>query len=114
MINTVESGLRFLERIAADNAGLLLDTFHMNIEEASFEQSIRMAGDRIFHVHVADSNRWYPGAGHIPFVDILAGLQHVGYDGFVSAEILPQPDPDTAARETISFFNAVSAFHSKE
>jgi 5-keto-L-gluconate epimerase len=104
LINTVETGLAFLDRIGADNVGLLLDTFHMNIEEASFQQSIRLAGERIFHFHVADSNRWYPGAGHIPFADILYYLKQVRYRGFVSAEILPQPDPDTAARETIAYF----------
>ncbi len=104
LINTVASGLAFLDRIGADNVGLLLDTFHMNIEETSFQQSIQMAGERIFHFHVADSNRWYPGAGHIPFADILYCLQQADYRGFVSAEILPQPDPDTAARETIEYF----------
>jgi 5-keto-L-gluconate epimerase len=111
LINTVADGLRFLERIAADNVGLLLDTFHMNVEESSFQQSIRIAGDRIFHMHFADSNRWYPGAGHIPFSEILESLQQIGYNGFVSAEILPQPDPDTAARETMAFFKKFNSFH---
>ena len=57
--------LDFIGRIGGDNLGMLLDTFHMNIEEPSIEESIRRAGDRIFHFHYSDSNRWYPGAGHL-------------------------------------------------
>ena len=67
LINNAAQGLELIERVGADNFGLLLDTFHMNIEEPSIEDSIRQTGDRIFHFHVADSNRWYPGAGHLDF-----------------------------------------------
>ena len=102
-INTVESGLRFLDRLRLDSVGLLLDTFHMNIEEPSILDSISLAKDRIFHVHVADSNRWHPGAGHIDFEGIVNRLDKIGYQGFLSAEILPEPDPDTASRNTIRF-----------
>ena len=101
LLQTVESGLRFLDRLKFDNVGLLLDTFHMNIEEPSIEESIIQAKDRLFHFHVADSNRWHPGAGHIDFGTIVETLDSVGYAGFLSAEILPEPDPDTAARKTI-------------
>ena len=68
--------------------------------------SIRRAGDRLFHFHVADSNRWYPGAGHIDFGEILRTLNEVGYDGFVSCECMPLPDPDTVAVENIKFLRA--------
>jgi len=89
--------LDLIERVGADNFGLLLDTFHMNIEEAGIEDSIRAVGDRIFHFHVADSNRWYPGAGHLDFRSILDVLNSTGYDGFVSGEFMPLPDADTSA-----------------
>ena len=88
-------------RVGADNFGLLLDTFHMNIEEPSIEASIQACGSRIFHFHVADSNRWYPGAGHLDFPGILNQLYATKYTGFVSGEFLPKPDVDTAAREAI-------------
>ena len=61
----------------------------MNIEEPNMEESIRLAGDRIFHFHVADSNRWYPGAGHLDFVSLLGTLYETGYQGFVSASSCP-------------------------
>ena len=103
LINTVDSGLKFLEKLNKRNVGLLLDTFHMNIEEPSITGSIKNAGEKLFHFHVADSNRWYPGAGHIDFRSILETLDEMNYKGFVSAEIMPQPDPDTAAKKTIDY-----------
>jgi len=101
LLNDVQGSLRFLERIGKDNVGLLLDTFHMNIEECSLTESIRLARKSLFHFHVADSNRWYPGAGHIDFRSVLATLDEINYSGFVSAEILPMPDADSAAKRTI-------------
>ena len=97
-----------IERVGADNFGLLLDTFHMNIEEPSIEESIRKCGERIFHFHLADSNRWYPGAGHIDFKSILTALKDTGYQGFISGEFLPKPDVDTAAQENITYLRLIS------
>ena len=107
LIHTVADGLDLIGRVGADNFGLLLDTFHMNIEEPSIEASIRLAGDRIFHFHVADSNRWYPGAGHIGFRSVLETLFGTGYDGFVSGEFLPKPDADTGAQRAIEYLRSV-------
>lgn len=107
LINTVASGLRLVDTIGLDNVGLLLDTFHMNIEEPSMVESMVAAGERLFHFHVADSNRWHPGAGHINFNAIFNTLKSVGYQGFVSAEILPLPDPDTAAIRTIEYMRGI-------
>jgi sugar phosphate isomerase/epimerase len=104
LIHTVDEGLALLAEVgaAADTLGLLLDTFHMNIEEPSITDSICRAAEANFHFHVADSNRWYPGAGHLDFAHILAVLRdEVGYEGWVSAEILPQPDAQTAARRAM-------------
>ncbi len=103
LIHTVADGLDLIERVGADNFGLLLDTFHMNIEEPSIEESIRRCGPRIFHFHVADSNRWYPGAGHLDFRRILATLFETGYSGFVSGEFMPKPDADTGAKRGIEY-----------
>ena len=107
LINNVRQGLDLIERVGAENFGLLLDTFHMNIEEPNMEESIRLAGDRIFHFHVADSNRWYPGAGHLDFVSLLGTLYETGYQGFVSGEFMPEPDADTAAERAIAYLRTV-------
>lgn len=103
LIHTVDEGLDLIEQVGADNFGLLLDTFHMNIEEPVEEESIHTCGERIFHFHVADSNRWYPGAGHLRFGSILETLDATGYQGFVSGEFLPMPDADTAAENFITY-----------
>jgi sugar phosphate isomerase/epimerase len=107
LINNVAQGLTLIECVEAGNFGLLLDTFHMNIEEPSIEESIRACGDRIFHFHVADSNRWYPGAGHLDFRRILEALFAVGYAGYVSGEFMPQPDADTSARKAITYLRTI-------
>jgi sugar phosphate isomerase/epimerase len=107
LIHTVRDGLDLIERVGADNFGLLLDTFHMNIEEPSILDSIRTCGDRIFHFHVADSNRWYPGAGHLDFRSILDALFATGYRGFVSGEFMPLPEDDTSAQEAIAYLRGI-------
>ena len=109
LVNTVASGLKLLDRVNRENVGLLLDTFHMNIEEPNLTASIEKSWERLFHFHIADSNRWYPGAGHIDFGEILETLDQISYSGFVSAEILPLPDPDTAAEKTIENMRAFTA-----
>jgi len=103
LINNVDQGMALTDRIGADNMGLLLDTFHMNIEDAVMEESIRACGDRIFHFHVADSNRWYPGAGHIDFSSVLGALSATGYQGYISGEFIPRPDGDTSAKKAIAY-----------
>ena len=108
LINNVDQGLELVEQVGADNMGLLLDTFHMNIEDAVIEDSIRACGDRIFHFHVADSNRWYPGAGHLDFGSILDALFATGYQGFVSGEFMPLPDADTGAERGIGYLRQIA------
>lgn len=104
LINNVNQGLDLISDVGADNFGLLLDTFHMNIEEPQIEEIIRLCGNRIFHFHVADSNRWYPGGGHLDFGSITTSLFTTGYTGFISGEFLPYPDGDTAAKNNIKYF----------
>jgi sugar phosphate isomerase/epimerase len=99
-INTLNEGVEFITQVGASNLGLLADTFHMNIEEVSIYDSLIQAKDYITHVHFADSNRWAPGCGHLDFAQIVQTLKKVGYQGYVSAEILPFPDPDNCARLT--------------
>ena len=103
LINNLAEGLDLLDRVGAQNMGLIPDTFHMNIEEAVIEDSIRACGDCVFHFHVADSNRWYPGAGHLDFESVLGVLYGTGYQGYVSGEWMPLPDADTSARNGIAY-----------
>jgi len=103
LINNTGQGQELIECVGAENFGLLLDTFHMNIEEPVIEESIGRCGKHIFHFHVADSNRWYPGAGHLDFQSILNNLFSSGYKGWVSGEFIPIPDAETAAQQSLTF-----------
>jgi sugar phosphate isomerase/epimerase len=101
LINTVTQCLELIEAVGAPNFGVLPDTFHMNIEEPSIADSLRQAGPRIYHVHLADSNRWYPGAGHIDFREVVCALEEVGYAGYLSIEAMPMPNADICAAASI-------------
>ncbi|MFQ6067466.1 MAG: 5-keto-L-gluconate epimerase [bacterium] len=106
-INTVAEGIEFIKKVDLPNIGMLIDTFHMNIEEVSLHESIVKAKDYINHVHLADSNRWAPGSGHLNFAQIIKTLEEINYKGYLSAEILPLPDPDRAARLTIDYLKKI-------
>ncbi len=106
-INTVEEGIEFIKKIDASNIGLLIDTFHMNIEEISIYKSIIKAKEYLTHVHFADSNRWAPGSGHLDFVRIIKMLKEIDYKGYISMEILPKPNSDTAAKMAIEYLNKI-------
>jgi len=107
LIHTVAEGLQLIEQVGMPNFGLLLDTFHMNIEEPDMAAGIRACGEHIFHFHVADSNRWYPGAGHLDFGLLLRTLWETGYRGYVSGEFMPRPDAETAAAKSIAFLRGL-------
>ncbi len=102
LFNRLGDAARFLELHDLQNVVLLADLFHMNIEEPDLAAAIREAGRHIGHVHYADSNRQAMGFGHTAPEPIIAALQEISYSGFLSAEIFPLPDPEAAARQTIS------------
>ncbi len=99
-LNTVEEVMDLLRRLGEDNVGVLPDTFHMNIEEAAPAAAVRAARTRVWHVHVADSNRRAPGLGHVDFDALVRELARARYAGFLSAEILQDPTLEEAARQT--------------
>jgi len=102
MLNTVDETLAVIREIGHPRLGLVADTYHMHAEEISVEGSLRRAAPFLRHVHVADSNRRAPGGGHIDFGAILDVLADIGYDGYLSAETLPHPDPEGAAKATLN------------
>jgi sugar phosphate isomerase/epimerase len=104
LANTVAAGLDLLASLRTDNARLLADLFHMNIEEVNIADAIRAAGPRLGHLHFVDSNRRPAGCGHLDFAAITAVLSDLDYQGYASAEALPWPDSRAAAEQTISAF----------
>jgi sugar phosphate isomerase/epimerase len=69
-----------------DSLGVLLDTFHMNIEEDQFKDAIQSSSTLLRHMHFADNNRKMPGFAHIDFPTIIKSLNEIGYDGYISFE----------------------------
>lgn len=101
-LNTLEETAAFISSLGMPNIGILADSFHMNIEERDLRKSLLDVKSLLWHFHVADSNRWAPGFGHLDFGMILEALQETGYQGFVSAEIVQEPNFHRAAEQTIT------------
>jgi len=80
-LNTVEQGLELLELVGMPNVGLHLDTYHMNIEEKSIPAALVKCGDRLYHLHLSENNRGYPGSGLINWRDIFETLKAINYTG---------------------------------
>lgn len=107
IFNKLEDVSNFLKnyknRLDLKRIGILADTFHMNIEEPVIHGSIDKYSNLIKQFHFADSNRWAPGYGHIDFFNIIEVLKKNKYDGFISFEMLPLPNPEVSARKALSF-----------
>jgi sugar phosphate isomerase/epimerase len=104
LLNRVDDTLSFLKPLRAQNVKLLCDLFHMNIEEAAIGDALRLAGPQLGHVHFADSNRHAIGFGHTDIAPVVQAMRDIGYAGYISGEVLPLPDGDTAAKQTITSF----------
>jgi D-psicose/D-tagatose/L-ribulose 3-epimerase len=81
LVNTAEQALELCDRIGADNVGILLDTFHMNIDEKSLGGAVELVGERLFHVHSCENDRGTPGTGHIEWNELFAALRAIDYRG---------------------------------
>jgi D-psicose/D-tagatose/L-ribulose 3-epimerase len=119
LVNTVEQGVRLCEDIGSPNAGLLLDTFHMNIEEKDMPAAVRSAGGHLFHVQASENDRGTPGTGHVDWQGLVQALRDLDYRGSVVVEsFLPTvkeiaravslwrpvaPSMEHLARESVSY-----------
>jgi sugar phosphate isomerase/epimerase len=103
-VNTLAEGAALIARSGAPNLRLLADCFHMNIEERSIPAALRQAAGLVGHIHFVDSNRRAAGAGHLDFAAIGSALRDIAYAGHLSAEALPLPTAQAAARLTLATF----------
>jgi D-psicose/D-tagatose/L-ribulose 3-epimerase len=89
-INRGDQALALADAVGAPHVGVVLDAFHINIEEADPLGAIRQAGPHLFDFHVADNNRKPPGEGAHDWEQIVHTLRAAGYDGYLSSEfVLP-------------------------
>jgi sugar phosphate isomerase/epimerase len=109
-INSVAEGAALVRKLGISNLMLMPDVFHMNIEDASIEQILINNGELIDYVHFADSNRLAPGWGHLDFASFINALKKAGYykkNNWITAEILPKPSSDEAAKQAIDYLRGV-------
>jgi len=109
LFNRQADAAAFLADGGLDDVRLLCDLFHMNIEEEDPAATLRSCGGLVGHVHFADSNRRAVGYGHTVLEPVVAALRAIGYDGFLSAEVLPLPTALDAARRTIASYRRLVA-----
>lgn len=86
LLNTCAECRQFVEEVGVPAVKIMLDTFHMNIEEDSMTEAILLAGDRLGHFHVGENNRRLPGKGNLPWYQIGSALRAIGYDKNVVME----------------------------
>jgi D-psicose/D-tagatose/L-ribulose 3-epimerase len=86
LLNTCAECKAFVEEVDVDAVKIMLDTFHMNIEEDSMTEAILLAGDKLGHFHVGENNRRLPGKGSLPWYEIGSALRAIGYDKNVVME----------------------------
>lgn len=86
LINTAQECVDFVRQVDCDNVWVMLDTFHMNIEETDMAAAIRSAGKLLGHFHTGECNRLVPGKGRMPWREIGQALRDIGYDRTVVME----------------------------
>lgn len=102
-LNSAADALAFLDKYKLP-LYLMLDTFHMNIEDVDMEQILIQSLPYLKHVHFLDSNRLAPTMGHLNMERLYQSLERAGYDGFLCLEALPKPDAHTCASAGARFF----------
>ncbi len=85
-INTTEQVIEVVDRVDHPACQIMLDTFHMNIEEKSIGDAIRAAGPRLIHLHACENDRGAPGSGNVAWNEVAQGLLDINYDGPVVIE----------------------------
>lgn len=111
LFNRLTPAADYLDDRGLKNIVLLADLFHMNIEERDIAAALREAARHVGHVHWADSNRQAMGLGHTDAAPIFAALREISYSGYLSAEIFPLPDSDSAATQTLLSIRSLITDH---
>jgi D-psicose/D-tagatose/L-ribulose 3-epimerase len=96
LVNTAAQAVQMASDVNEKNVGVLLDTYHMNMEEKQIGLSLQRSKDKLIHVHCVENDRGVPGSGHIPWADVFNGLKAMNYNGWLTLELFIQ------ANQTVS------------
>jgi len=91
LLNCAEEAVQYVEQVGSPNCTVLLDTFHMNIEEDSFSEAILTVGNHLGHLHIGETNRRAPGRGKIPWDEVFGKVREIGFEGSVVMEPFLMP-----------------------
>lgn len=100
-LNTADDAVRLCEEVDHPRIGILLDTFHSNIEDKSLAAAYRRCGRHLKHVHTCENDRGVPGSGHIPWQEVLQAIRDTGYDGWLTIESFNANAPELSAATAI-------------
>ena len=102
-INTTIEGIEFVKQINSPFFMLMIDTAHMFIEDKDINKSVYNSSNYLVYVHLADSNRKYPGAGNFNFKHFFDLLRKINYNGWLSVEVFPIPDQNTSVIRSFQY-----------
>ena len=85
-LNTAADAARLCQEIGSPRIGILVDTFHANIEEKSIGAALRHAGSHLKHLHVCENDRGIPGSGHVAWTEFFSTVADLGYDRWMTIE----------------------------
>jgi D-psicose/D-tagatose/L-ribulose 3-epimerase len=97
LVNTCEQALRLADMIGAPNVEIHLDTYHMNIEETDWAAPVRLAGERLCHLHLCENDRGIPGSGLVGWGELFRALGELDYDGYAGLESFVDVSGDMVA-----------------
>lgn len=102
LLNSSEDALDFIVNQLGnpDNVGILWDLFHANIEDSDFYESVHLMRNKLKHIHIADSNRMFPGYGHTNFEKIFRTVKQSGYNEYASFECFNKPSLEIVLKNT--------------
>ncbi len=106
-INTLEEGLKMVKDVDEENFRLMMDVFHLNLEEKNVYEAIKKYQPYNIHVHLADNNRRYPGHCGLDFDKIIKTFKECGYNGNFCTEIFQIPNQEIAAKESIKHLKPI-------
>jgi D-psicose/D-tagatose/L-ribulose 3-epimerase len=127
LLNTSAEAIAYVREVDSPNVRLMLDTFHLNIEEDQIGAAIVAAGDLLGHFHIGEANRMPPGRGHMPWNEVVSALRQINYQGAIVMEPFLQVggevgrdirvyrdlsaglDLDAEARDALAFTRALLA-----
>ncbi|MCU0248358.1 MAG: sugar phosphate isomerase/epimerase [Bryobacter sp.] len=100
-LNTVADGVALCDAVNHPNIGLLVDTFHSNIEEKNVGAAYRLAARHLKHVHTCENDRGTPGSGNVGWAEVFAALKEIRYDGWLTIESFGSSIKEIAAAACI-------------